>query len=64
MKEVSENKAKEIINQYTAEIAKMVHEKKVMTNIDLVKLNRINIKKILCLLLLVYRQINIIQRKM
>lgn len=38
----SENKAKEIINQYTAAIADMVKERKIMANIDLVKLNRIN----------------------
>lgn len=42
MKEDSENKAKEIINQYTAAIAEMVKERKIMANIDLVKLNRIN----------------------
>lgn len=36
------NTPAQIINQYTAELAKLVHERKVMTNIDLIKLNRIN----------------------
>lgn len=42
MKEFSEQEQSNIINQYTAEIAKIVKEKKIMANIDLVKLNRIN----------------------
>ena len=42
MKEFTEKEQSEIINQYTAEIAKIVKERKIMTNIDLVKLNRIN----------------------
>ena len=42
MKEFSEKEQAEIINQYTKLIAEQIHEKKVMANIDLDKLNRIN----------------------
>lgn len=38
----NEDKAKQIINEYTKEIANIVREKKIMADIDLVKLNRIN----------------------
>ena len=42
MREFSEQEQSNIINQYTSELAKIIQEKKIMTNIDLVKLNRIN----------------------
>lgn len=38
----NEQEQAHIINQYTAQLAKMVHEKKVMAELDLVKLNRLN----------------------
>lgn len=42
MREFSEQEQASIINQYTEEIAKKVREKKIMADIDLVRLNRIN----------------------
>ena len=42
MHNFTEQEQSNIINQYTSELAKIIQEKKIMTNIDLVKLNRIN----------------------
>ena len=42
MRNFTEQEQSNIINQYTSELAKIIQEKKIMTNIDLVKLNRIN----------------------
>jgi len=41
MREFSEQEQSNIINKYTAEIAKIIKEKKIMANIDVVKLNRL-----------------------